>query len=60
MDLVLVPKIMLGAVGKGVEAGAYFGLALAFVNVVSKTLIGTGWIDWTFGQVMGASNGGVQ
>lgn len=52
-------EIMLGAVGKGVEAGAYFGLALAFVNVVSKTLIGTGWIDWTFGQVMG-SNGGVQ
>ena len=55
-----MPKIMLGAVGKGVEAGAYFGLALAFVNVVSKTLIGTGWIDWTFGQVMGTSNGGVQ
>ncbi len=51
---------MLGAIGMGVETGGKFGLALAFVNLVSKTLIGTGWIDWTFGQVMSAGNGGPQ
>tara|TARA_R100000664_G_C2713189_1_gene109221 strand:+ start:736 stop:900 length:165 start_codon:yes stop_codon:yes gene_type:complete len=54
-----VPEIMLGAIGMGVETGAKFGLALAFVGLVSKTLIGTNWIDWTFGQVQNG-NGGVQ
>ncbi len=54
-----MPEIMLGAIGMGVETGAKFGLALAFVGLVSKTLIGTNWIDWTFGQVQNG-NGGVQ
>jgi hypothetical protein len=35
----------------GLMLGAGAGLVLAMTNVVSKTVFGTGWIDWTVGKV---------
>ena len=37
----------------GLMLGGAAGLTLAVVNVTTKTLFGTGWIDWTVGNVGG-------
>jgi hypothetical protein len=47
------------AIADGVATGAKIGLALAFVNVITRQLTGTGFINYAAENVTGQSASGV-